>query len=93
MKRYILLLILLTSSSFAGVNLAWNPSPDKTVVGYKIYYGTNPDLFQYSIKVGNINKYTVNNLKHQKTYYFIVTGYNRKGVESLPTNEVSYYQK
>jgi hypothetical protein len=73
-----------------SVTLAWNPSPDVTVTGYRLYYGAAPEQYTNSIVVGNITSGTVTGLVNGTTYYFTTTAYNESGIESPFSNEVSY---
>jgi hypothetical protein len=72
------------------VTLAWNPSPDVTVTGYRLYYGAAPEQYTNSIVVGNTTSCTVTGLVNGTTYYFTTTAYNESGIESPFSNEVSY---
>ncbi|HMP84386.1 MAG TPA: fibronectin type III domain-containing protein, partial [Verrucomicrobiota bacterium] len=73
-----------------AVTLAWEPSPDSSVTGYKIYYGAASGVYTNSVDVGGSTSGEVNGLVAGVTYYFVVTAYTVAGVESLPSNEVSY---
>jgi hypothetical protein len=77
-----------TSTSTAAT-LTWNPVTSTDLAGYKVYMGTASGVYGASINVGNVTSYMVNNLALGTTYYFVVTGYNSSGSESLPSNEVS----
>lgn len=87
-----LLLLALCSSARAqyDVTLAWDPSPDPTVAGYRLYYGVASGTYTNVIDAGNRTSATASNLVFGVTYYFAVTAYDASGVESLPSNEVSY---
>lgn len=75
----------------ASVTLAWNPSPDQTVTGYRLYYGVEPEQYTNSIVVvGNNTSCTVTGLVFGVTYYFATTAYDSNGMESEFSNEVSY---
>jgi hypothetical protein len=94
MKKLLFSLLMLWISipSFAVV-LAWDPSPDASVVGYSIYYGTNSGSYQKRVDAGtSTNCYinTTNLFKFPKTNFFVATAYTIQGVESLPSNEVFY---
>lgn len=73
-----------------SVTLAWNPAPDSTVVGYKIYYGTTSHIYSTVVNVGNTNHATISGLAAGMTYYFAATSYNQTGEESSLSNEASY---
>ena len=75
--------------------LSWSAGDDKTISGYKIYYGTSPRSndcppggYAKNIKIGNKTKYTIGNLETGKTYYFSVTSYNSSGKESCFSAEM-----
>ena len=73
-----------------SVSLAWDADPEKTVAGYLVHYGSVSGVYTNSLNVGtNINA-TVPGLQEGATYYFAVTAYNTDGLESNPSNEVSY---
>ena len=74
-----------------AVGLAWDPSPDTSVVvGYAIYYGTNSGSYQDRVDVGAQTNCTITVTTNGATYFFVATAYTIDGVESLPSNEVSY---
>lgn len=90
--RRILAFVAILGSVFQAfgaqtVNLAWNASPDSTVVGYKVYYGTNPStlLSSSSVDVGASLTASIPNLSGG-TYYFGATSYNSSRVESDLSN-------
>lgn len=71
-----------------NVNLAWSPSTDSDVVGYKVYHGTASKSYSTSLNVGSATSYTLSGLS-AGTYYFAVTAYDLSGNESGFSNEVS----
>jgi len=88
-----LLLLALLHNPFPAlhaVGLAWDPSPDPNVVGYAIYYGTNSGSYQTRIPVGGQTNATIQIPTNGASYYFVATAYTVDGLESLPSNEVSY---
>jgi hypothetical protein len=74
-----------------SVSLAWGPSVDPSVVGYNIYDGVASQTYTNKISAGNVTSVTISNLVEGTTYYFVVTAYNAVGLESPPSNEVSYF--
>jgi hypothetical protein len=87
-------LIILVCSAFeveaAVVTLAWDLSSSPNIAGYRLYSGTTSGVYGQTIEVGNATSTLVSNLVTGKTYFFTVTAYNTTGVESAPSNEVSY---
>ena len=74
----------------AEVSLAWDANTEPDVVGYKIYYGTPAGSFTSSQDLGNTTTATVPNLGAGQAYSFYVTCYNTSGLESEPSNIVTY---
>jgi hypothetical protein len=87
-------LIILVCSAFeveaAGVTLAWDPASSPNIAGYRLHSGTTSGVYSQTIELGNATSTLVSNLVTGKTYFFVVTAYNTMGVESAPSNEVSY---
>jgi hypothetical protein len=73
----------------ADVALAWDPSPSVNVVGYKILVGTSSGQYQRVLDVGPHLTGTVHDLGHGK-WFAVVTAYDHLGLESRPSNEVSF---
>jgi len=66
------------------------PSPDTEVVGYYSKYGPTSGNYTNKVDVGNVTNATLYGLVEGATYFFVVTAYNDWGLESDPSNEVSY---
>ena len=72
------------------VTLAWDPSPDGSVVGYKLYLGPTSGGYTNSVTVGNVTNAVISNLVATATYFFAATAYDGSGLESAFSNEVQY---
>lgn len=92
-------LVLGISASFAGLKaatpscpcrLGWNPSPDPTVAGYGIYYAAAGSSTTNYLAVGLTNQATLFCLSARTAYVFYVVAYDANGVQSPPSNLVSY---
>jgi hypothetical protein len=87
-------LIILTGSALklkaALVTLAWDSSLSPNIAGYRLHSGTTSGVYTQTIEVGTSTSTLLSNLVAAKTYFFMVTVYNTQGVESGPSNEVSY---
>jgi hypothetical protein len=59
----------------AQVMIAWNQSTDSSVVGYKVYYGTQSRNYSSVIDAGANLSSTVSGLSASQAYYFAVTAY------------------
>jgi len=81
------------------ISLAWDPSPDTQVVGYRLYYatgsttdpytGTGSDLGPSPVDVGLATTATLSGLTDSATHYFKVTAYDANGTESDYSNQVT----
>jgi hypothetical protein len=85
-----LLTSILTSVHGAEVSLAWDPAEGDDVVGYRVHYGSASGAYDHSMDVGNATTATVPNLNNGTTYFIAVTASNSAGLESLPSNEISF---
>jgi hypothetical protein len=72
------------------VILAWDPSVDATVTGYRVYYHATESTNVTVLDVGKTTSCTLTNLCETETYSFSVTAYNEVGLESDPSNTVAY---
>lgn len=75
----------------ASVHLAWNPSPGRSVVGYKVHYGIKSGAYTHVITVkGRLrHEVAIKGLKKGETYFFAVSAFNKKGQESPLSSEIS----
>lgn len=72
------------------VTLAWNPSADSSVMGYRVYTREENSTNLVSSNVLGLTQVTLPGLKEGMRYTFTVTAYNAAGVESVPSNEASF---
>ncbi len=89
----LILFLLVTGASPAAaltVSLQWRPSEEADVAGYKLYFGNESYTYSGNVDVGNVTSYTLTGLDEGKVHYFAATAYNRSGVESEFSNQVSY---
>jgi fibronectin type 3 domain-containing protein len=71
------------------VTLQWEHSIDLPYLEwYKVYYYTIPGD-KDSITINKSNTQITLSLDNIKTYYFVVTAIDTRGLESAPSNEVS----
>lgn len=68
----------------------WDPSPDNTVAGYALYCSAVGSSVTNRFDAGNATTITVINLDTDAKYSFYVVAYNASGVESIPSNVLSY---
>jgi fibronectin type 3 domain-containing protein len=79
------------ATTSSTVTLRWDKSPDRGVKGYRLHYGTTSSRTNWKlVDVGNVATHTLSNLVPGKTYYCVVTAYNRAGRDSPPSNEITF---
>jgi hypothetical protein len=79
----------LTSFGTPSITLAWDPSADPSVIGYRVYYGGATRAYTNSVSAGSATTLTISNLTIGTTYYFAATAYDTNGIESDYSSEVS----
>lgn len=67
--------------------LSWEPSQEKGIKGYRIYYGTESGKWTSEKDVGLTEtptkpKVVIKDLKRGVRYYFAIKAYNAAGIES-----------
>ena len=73
-----------------NVTLAWNPSADTKLAGYRVYNGVASHTYTNITQVGNVTNATVSGLAAGVTYFFAVTAFDSLGLESAFSSEISY---
>lgn len=92
----VVLVLLLFASSVASlradavVTLAWDPSNDPAVTGYRVHFGLEPGNYSASMDAGNEATATIEGLETGLIYFFAATAYTADGLESGFSNEVSH---
>ncbi len=98
-RKSAFLILLICLHSFAptcslaadSVTVAWNPSPDPSVVGYNLYYGgTASGVYTNLVPAGSATNAIVSGMVAGATYYFAATSLDGTGLESDFSNELSY---
>jgi len=72
----------------ADVTLSWDPNDEWDLAGYKLYYGAASGAYGAPITLGIQTTFTINNLP-PGTYFFALTAFNTRGLESGFSNEVT----
>ena len=95
LRGYLGVVLLVTALATAAqaqssVTLAWDPSPDSAIGGYRLYEGAASRTYTNVIDVGNVTTATVTGLVDGVTYFFAVTAYDTNGLESDFSGEISY---
>ncbi len=78
-----------SAQAASNLTIAWAPSANTNVVGYKVYYGTVSHKY-VNVVVGNMTNAVIPNIVGGISYYIAATTYNAAGVESAFSSEISY---
>lgn len=73
----------------ASVGLSWTANTEADLAGYKVYIGTQSQLYNPPITLGTATNYTATNLTSSRTYYFCVSAFDNAGNESPCSTEMS----
>ncbi len=82
--------VVISNAAGESVTLQWDANSEADLAGYKLTYGTVSGAYTETVDAGNATTATAANLNAGTTYYFVVTAYNTEGLDSLPSNEVTY---
>ncbi len=83
-----ILLVGVTPAHGGTLTVAWDPSPDPTVMGYRVYVGTTSGAYTEIYDVGNVTTFSYN-AAEGTTYYFTVAAYAPGPVVGPRSTEVS----
>lgn len=72
------------------MTVAWAPETSALVTGYHLYAGTQSGVYTDLIDAGTATSASISNLQPDTTYYFAVAAYGSAGLDSAPSNEVSF---
>ncbi len=74
----------------ARIVLEWDPVMDDSTTSIRLYRGTNSGSYDWSKTIVGTNSTEVTYLKYGRSYFFVITAFNSRGVESEPSNELQY---
>jgi len=74
----------------AEVTLAWDPNPEPSVQGYRVYYGKASGFYTDVLDVGNRTDCVIPGLEAGTTYFLACTAYSATGDESNFSGEIVY---
>ena len=73
----------------AGVQLAWDPSPESNIAGYRLSYGTASRQYTTTIDVGNVTTFDFFEPNPSVKYFLAIRAYDTDGLVSSYSNEIS----
>ena len=74
----------------AEVTLAWDPNPEPSVQGYRVYFGKASGFYTNVFDAGNRTECVITGLDAGTTYFFACTAYSATGDESDFSGEIVY---
>ena len=101
--KFVLITLVLTLAFVAEINpaqaatnnvdtvtLGWNPNTEPDLAGYQLYFGQSSNVWTHTkiVPVGTTQAAVP--IPTPGTWFFIATAKNTAGIESLPSNMVSY---
>ena len=90
---FLQILLLPTVAVGGQITLAWSQNTETDLAGYRIFCreSSNSYTFANPFWTGTATQVTINNLKDDTDYYFLVKAYTKSGIESLSSNEVYFH--
>ena len=86
----LLLCVAGAADATAGIlTLQWDPSPDSSVAGYRVFVGTEPGTYSTTVNVGNQLRFVFEDAQPGRTYYFAVAAYTSANIVGPFSAEVS----
>jgi hypothetical protein len=82
--------VLQAAEHAAQVTLAWDPNPEPSVAGYRVYFGKESGFYTNVLDVGNRTDCVIPGLEAGTTYFFACTAYSATGDESNFSGEIVY---
>lgn len=80
-----------TAHALSGqVTVAWDPNPETDIAGYNVYYGVVGAGVTNKVSPGNTTQQQVVSLQPHTQYWFYVTAFNTEGLESDPSQVLTY---
>lgn len=80
-----------SASATRRVTLVWNPNTEPDLAGYRIYFGTSSNVWTHVKAVeASPNPQVTLELPEDGTWYFVATARNTAGLESEPSNVVTW---
>jgi predicted secreted protein len=77
------------TATTGSIALSWTANTEPDLAGYKVYIGTQSQLYNPPITLGPVAAYNAANLTGGRTYYFCVSAFDNAGNESSCSTEVS----
>jgi hypothetical protein len=60
-----------------SIPIQWDPNPESEVIGYRVFIGTQPGVYDTQVDVGNATSYTFTSAQADRRYCFAVAAYSQ----------------
>lgn len=80
---------LVSPAAAQQATVSWDPNPEPDVVGYYVSYGTSAGQYLHRFDVGLKTTFSFYGLPNGRQFFFSVQAYNRAGLTSPRSSEVS----
>jgi hypothetical protein len=85
-------LALLPDTGIASsLHVTWNANTDLDLAGYRVYYGTQSNIYGTPVPIVGATGYDIPNVQAGSTYYVAVSAYDSSNNESVKSTEQSAY--
>lgn len=71
------------------LKLTWNANPEDDISRYTVHYGTQPDVYDFSVALGDTTTFTLRGLTEGEVYYAAVSATNTSDLVSALSTEVN----
>jgi hypothetical protein len=83
-------LLVVLQGTASAQTVAWDPNPEPSVAGYRVYIGTQSKTYTKQVDVGDRTSHTPTGLDWSKPLYFAVQAYTETGLSSPLSNELRW---
>lgn len=90
MLSLLIALLLQLVPDTGEVLLEWHPNPEPDIGGYRVYWGTQTNVYDHVLDAGNRTDIVLSDLPIGPTYYCVLTAYNTLGLESGFSRELAW---
>lgn len=73
-----------------SITLEWDTNAESDIAGYRLHYGPSSGHYTSTVDVGLATTGTIVGVEAGVSYFIVVTAYSATGVESAPSNEVTF---
>lgn len=88
--KFLFALLVPLAVSAASVGVTWDPATDQSITGYIVRFGPSSSNKVQTVNVGQTNLVRISGIPDNIQVYMDVVSYNAIGIQSLPSNEITF---